>query len=123
MAKIKDCEGRKIKISKASITIKDDAGKTCRVVRNIISLYDLQPNKQMDFYKILKNLGLYGKISIKNCIISENTMYVFRNIKSKLYTEKHGYFDEQEKEKSEEQENVYQILKNNNIDVIECIFY
>jgi hypothetical protein len=45
MAEIKDCIGKRVKISKGSITIKNDEGKTCGVVRNTISLYDMQPNK------------------------------------------------------------------------------
>ena len=55
MAEIKDCMNKKVKISKGSITIKDDDNKTCGVVRNIVSLYDLQANKQIPFstYAIL----------------------------------------------------------------------
>ena len=53
MAEIKDCVGKNVKISKASITIKNEEGKTCGVVRNITSLYDLQPNKQMEALKIV----------------------------------------------------------------------
>ena len=37
MAEIKDCIGKKVKISKGSITIKTEDGKTCGVVRNIVS--------------------------------------------------------------------------------------
>lgn len=45
MADIKDCKGKKVKISRNSITIKGDNGKTCGVIRNIISVKDVQPNK------------------------------------------------------------------------------
>lgn len=41
MAEIKDCKGKHVKISKGSITIKAEDGKTCGVVRNTTSLYDL----------------------------------------------------------------------------------
>lgn len=122
MAEIKDCIGKNVKISKSSITIKDDNNKTCGVVRNIISLYDLQANKQMEYYQKLRKLGLHGKISIKNCIIADGTMYVFRNIKSKLWNEKYGYFSEEEKQKVEEQEEIYYTLKTAGIPVIECIY-
>ena len=54
MAEIKDYINKKIKISKNSITIKDDNNKTCRVIRNITSLYNMQPNKQIEYYKTLK---------------------------------------------------------------------
>ena len=122
MAEIKDCIGKKVKISKCSITIKDDKGKTCGVVRNIISLYDLQANKKMDYYKKIKQAGLHGKISIKDCIIADDVMYVFRNIKNKLFYEKYGYFTEEEKQRVEEQEVIYNAFKVAGIEVIECIF-
>ena len=77
MADIKDCIGKNVKISKGSITIKSENGKTSGVIKNITSLYDLQANKQMDYYKTIRKLGLHGKISIKDCIIADGTMYVF----------------------------------------------
>ena len=122
MAEIKECIGKKVKISKSSITIKSENGKTSGIVRNIASLYDLQANKQMDYYRILRKLGLNGKISIKDCIISDGVMYVFRNIKSKLWHDKYGYISEEEKQKAEEQETTYNALKTAGIDVIECIY-
>lgn len=122
MTEIKDCRNKKVKISKGSITIKDENGKTCGIVQNIISLYDLQPNKQMDYYKKIRDMGLHGKISIKDCIIKDDTMYVFRNIKSKLFHEKYGYIDDSEKQRAEEQESVFNIIKNTGIEVIECIY-
>ena len=51
MAEIKDCIGKHVKISKNSITIKNEEGKTCGVVRNISSLADIHPNKQMVCFK------------------------------------------------------------------------
>lgn len=122
MAEIKDCENRNVKISKASITIKDENGKTCGVVRNIVSLYDLQPNRQMDYYRKIRDMGLHGKISIRDCIISDGTMYIFRNIKTKLFHEKYGYMDDYEKQKAEEQEANYNTARENGIEVIECIY-
>lgn len=122
MAEIKDCIGKNVKISKCSITIKSENGKTSGVVRNISSLYDLQANKQMDYYRTLRKLGLHGKISIKDCIITDGVMYVFRNVKSKLWHEKYGYISEEEKQRAEEQEETYKILRTAGIDVIECVY-
>lgn len=122
MAEIKDCIGKNVKISKASITIKNEEGKTCGVIRNITSLYDLQANKQMEYYRTIRDLGFHGKISIKDCIISDGTMYIFRNIKSKLFHEKYGYMDDHEREKAEEQERIYQTFTDNGIEVIECVY-
>lgn len=122
MAEIKDCIGKNVKISKGSITIKAEDGKTCGVVRNTTSLYDLQANRQMEYYKKIKQAGLHGKISIKDCIIADGIMYVFRNIKSKLWHDEHGYITEEEKQKAEEMEIIYNALKTAGIDVIECIY-
>jgi hypothetical protein len=122
MAEIRDCIGKNVKISKGSITIKSEDGKTCGVVRNIVSLYDMQPNKQMEHYGKLRKLGLHGKISIKDCIISNNTLYVFRNVKSKLFYEQYGYMTEEEKTRAEQNDVLYNMIRENGIEVIECIF-
>lgn len=122
MAEIKDCIEKHVKISKNSITIKAEDGKTCGVVRNIVSLYDMQPNKQFEYYSKLKKLGLHGKINIKECIISNGTLYVFRNMKSKLFHEQYGYFSDEEKYKEEEKDLLYSTIKEFGIDVIECVF-
>ena len=122
MAEIKDCIGKNVKISKSSITIKTEDGKTCGVVRNIVSLYDMQANKQMEYYKKIKQAGLHGKISIKDCIIADGTMYIFRNIKSKLWHEKYGFISEEEKQKAEEMETIYNAIRTAGIDVVECVY-
>lgn len=122
MAEIKDCIGKKVKISKGSITIKTEDGKTSGVVRNIISLYDLQANRQMEYYHKIRKLGLHGEISIKDCIIADDAMYVFRNIKSKLWHEKYGFISEEEKQRAEETETIYNAIRTAGIDVIECVY-
>lgn len=122
MAEIKECIGKKVKIGKNSITIKTDDGKTCGVVRNIVSLADLQANKQFEYYSKFRKMGLHGKIDIKECIIKDNVLYVFRNMKSKMFHEQYGYFSEYEKKTAEEKEEMYNTIKNMGIDVIECVF-
>lgn len=122
MAEIKDCIGKNVKISKGSITIKSEDRKTIGVVRNITSLYDLQANKQIEYYQKLRKLGLHGKISIKDCIIADGIMYVFRNIKSKLFHEKNGFISEEEKRRAEETETIYNAIRTAGIDVIECVY-
>ena len=122
MAHIKDCIGNQVKISKTSITIKSEDGKTSGIVKNIASLYDLQANKQIEYYHKIRKLGLHGKISIKDCIIFENKLYVFRNIKSKIWHEKYGFISDVEKQKAEEMEAIYNIIKTAGIEIIECIY-
>lgn len=117
------CRGRKVKISRGSITVKTDDGKTCGIVRNIVSLYNIQPNKQCSFYGELKHKGLDSmKIGLDNIIIKDDTLYFFRNIKSKLFHEKNGYFSDDEKRSMEEQEALYKQVTEAGYDVIECIF-
>ena len=124
MADIKDCIGKNIKIGKTSITIKSENGKTCGVVRDIQKFKDIQPNKQIEYFRILKNVGAWGNknFDINNCIIKDGKMYVFRNMKSKLWHEKYGYFSEKEIWNEEEQDTIYNSFKANGIDVIECVF-
>lgn len=122
MSSILECIGKEIKISKNSITIKDENGKTCGVVRNVISLHDIQPNKQIEYYKMLKEAKLNTKISNKNCLIKDNELYIFRNIKSKLFHAEYGYFSDNEKEKEETDDSIYKIAIEKGFKVIECIF-
>ena len=123
MAEVKDCIGKKVKINKGSITIKSEDGKTIGVVRNVTSLYDLQANKQIEYHAKMKKLDVRWKdISIKNIIIKDNEMYVFRNIKSKLWYEKYGFISEEEKQKADEMETIYNAIRTAGIDVIECVY-
>ena len=122
MAEIKDCIGKNVKISKSSITIKDENGKTRDVVRNIISVHDMQTNKQVDYYRLFKSLDVWGKINTSNCIVKDGKLSVFMNIKSKMFHEKYGYFSDYEKEKAEQEEETFKVLRNAGIEVIECIF-
>ena len=118
---ILDCKNQLCKISKSSITVKSENGKTKGIVRNICSLYNLQLNKQMDYYRVLKSTGLYGKINIEECIISDGTMYIFRNIKGKLFYEKYGYISEEEKQRAIEKDNLYCSVEEAGFTVIEYI--
>ena len=70
----------------------------------------------------IRYILMHGKISIKDCIIEDGTMYVFRNIKSKLFHEKYGFISEEEKQRAEETETIYNAIKTAGIDVIECVY-
>lgn len=58
--KIEDLAGQDIKICKSSITVKDEYGKTKGVVTNIHKFKDLRPNIQIDYFKQLKECGIWG---------------------------------------------------------------
>lgn len=124
MAEIKDCIGKNVKISKCSITIKSEEGKTCGVVRDIRKFNDIQTNRQIEYFHVLKKVGAWGSsnFDVDSCIEKDGKLYVFRNMKSKMFHEKYGYFTENEIKNAEEQENIYNALKDNEIDVIECLF-
>ena len=121
MAEIKDCIGKNVKISKTSITIKDENGKTCGVVRNIISVRDMQANKQIDYYHLFRKMGLHGKISTENCLVKDDELYVFRDMRGVLFHEKHGYFSDYEREKAKEEAETFRTLRDSGIEVIECV--
>lgn len=132
MAEIRDCAGKKVKISKHSITIKNDDGKTCGVVRDITSIKDMQFNMQFEYYGKLKKIALKEKISlkginIKDCIVKDGILYAFRDMEYEMFLDKfrqkYGCFpDENDEKKRKERDLQYKKLKELGIDVIECIF-
>ena len=120
---ILDCRGRKVKVSKGSITVKDDNGKTCGVVRNIVSLYNIQPNRQFEFYNELKHKGLDSmEIGLDNIIIKDDTLHFFRNIRGKLFHKKYGYISDYERKKADEEDALYKNIAECGYNVIECVF-
>lgn len=124
MAEIKECIGRNVKISKCSITIKDDNGKTRGIVQNIQKFNDVQFNKSMDYFRILKNTGAWQSrdFNVDTCIVKDAKMYVFRNMNTVRFQEKYGYFSEEEKRRAEDLEAIYNALRAVGIEVIECKF-
>ena len=124
MAEIKDCKNKQIKIGKTSITIKDDKGKTCGIVKNIRLFNDIQANKQIDYFHILKKLGVWGNRNFKSneCIVDNGTIYIFRNLKTDEFVEKYGFFSDSEEKHYKEREVMYNNISNSNenIEVIEC---
>lgn len=124
MAEIKDCIGKYVKISKCSITIKSEEGKTCGVIRDIRKFKDIQPNRALGYFHLLRKCGAWENknFNVDNCIERYGKLYAFRNMKSKKFHEKYGYFSEEEIRNEAEQENIYIALKDAGIDVIECKF-
>lgn len=124
MAEIKDCKNKQIKIGKTSITIKDDKGKTCGIVKNIQLFNDIQANKQIDYFHILKKLGVWGNRCFKSneCVINDGMMYIFRNLKTDEFVEKYGFFSDSEERHYKERVLMYDNINNSNenIEVIEC---
>ena len=119
MAEIRDCIGREIKIGKTSITIKGDNGKTCGIVKGISRLADVRPNKQVEYFRQLKQCGAWGRPHGGEYIVCDSVLYVFRDIRSKLWNDKHGYFSEEERQSAETREVIYTAIRTAGIEVIE----
>ena len=119
-----DIENKRVKVSKCSITIKDDNNKTCGIVRNISSLYDIQANKQCDIYLKLKKDGIIAMTyGIKDIIISDGNIYFLNDIRKRMHYEKYGFFDDIEKKKYEKREALINSIKEKGYTVIDCIYY
>lgn len=104
-----------VKLSKGSITVKGENGKTKGIVRCLTRFLDLQANKQIDYYKLLRDSGVWGndKVDIKNCYVLDGTVYLIRSMNS------YNYYTEEEKEKYD---TMYQNIEGCGIVVIPCYF-
>ena len=80
---IKEIVGREIKINANSITVRNEEGKTCGVVRNVTSLYNIQANKQFDINSKLRKNGIRSMdFDIKkNILIKDDTVYFIKYLK------------------------------------------
>lgn len=100
--KIAEVENKHIKICKTSITIKNDSGKTAGVIRGICKYKDLQPNKQHDFFSIVRGAGLWGcsLSGVMDAVVCvDNKLYYLHNLKPiEAYTK---YFRDNEMFSSE----------------------
>lgn len=122
MAIIADCINEEIKIGKTSITIKNkETGNTKGIVRNITKFKDMQPNKQMQYFKRIKRLNLWGNkmVNVDNIIIQDENIIVFRNIKTVDFYNKYGFINDAEREKFEKENIFYNDLATK-IEVINC---
>lgn len=104
-----------VRLSKGSITVKDENGKTKGLVRGLTRFLDLQTNKRIDYFKLLRNSGVWGnkKIDMDNCYILDGAVYLIRNMNS------YKYYTEEEKEKYD---TMYQNIENYGVIVIPCYF-
>lgn len=112
---IMDIKNQYVKLSKGSITVKGENGKTKGIVRGITRFLDLQANKKFDYFKLLRSSGVWGnnKIDMDNCYILDGTVYLIRNMNS------YKYYTEEEKEKYD---TMYQNIENYGVIVIPCYF-
>lgn len=109
-----------VRISANTVTVKRN-GKTCGIVR-LTRFKNLQPNKASDYFKLLRDSGLWGSriAKIDNVCIDdfEKKVVVFRNIHGNDYWRAHPKLDDYQKLiKSDE---FYSSLKKYGVLVIEC---
>lgn len=122
-----DLMNKKVKISKCSITVKDDKDKTCGVVRDITTMENIQANRKFEYASKMRKDGISTmSIGLKNIVIKDNTLYFFRNIKHKLFLleamEKHPEVFAEEWENEQKKETMYKNISDAGYQVIECIF-
>lgn len=83
---IMELENRHVRLGKTSITVKDEAGKTRGIVRNVWKFSDLQPNKQIDYLRKIDRAGIWGTVlnntyMLDNVIIKDGEIYYFNNLR------------------------------------------
>lgn len=93
--KITEIENKKVKISPHSITVKNDEGKTCGVVKNTVTYKNLSPSKHMEYWKIVKQTGIWGDQDslINNFVICDGEAYYLHNLSLKAFLEEYNVLD------------------------------
>lgn len=117
MAKMTDCIGKFIKVSPRSITIKDDNNKTHGIVRDVVSLDNIQPKYQFEYSSKLKKGGLVqGEIMehTHDIVIKDKELYYLYNVHTR---EKYSHLFPEAVEKDEA---FAEKIKNAGVTVIEC---
>lgn len=70
----KDLEGRTVKISSHTITAKDERGKTCGMVRNVRNFLDVPPRVKFDFYKVVRDSGLWNNADMSRVFVDDGRL-------------------------------------------------
>jgi len=81
-------EGKHVKIGKTSITVRDDDGKTCGIIRNAWKFCDLQPNRQIDYSRTVRAAGLWGCTidgTMNRVIICDGKIIYFNDLRTMDY--------------------------------------
>lgn len=111
--KITDITNKTIKLSKHSITVKDEQDKTRGVVRGVTPFKELRTAEQMKYWKQLRECGLWGSEFMDGFIICDGEPYYLHNLKVivdyKKYFEQLGY--ENDRKKYEQQLEIAEKVK------------
>lgn len=81
---MQDIQGKKVKLSAHTITVKGENGKTCGMVRGVTSFTELQPNMAIKYFKTIKAAGLWGIGGdvTKRVIIADGNVYYLHNLRN-----------------------------------------
>ena len=128
--KIQELENKRIKIGKTTITVMDERGKTCGVVRGVATFKNLQPNIQIEFFGKLRNSGIHGAGLIDRVIIDGKDAYLLFDLRPiNFYKESEKQAKANGIDFSSEQKHYNELLKIkkqaqlNGIIVIDCFIY
>lgn len=98
---ILDIENKKVKINSHSITVKNDDGKTCGIVMNVKPFKELRPADQIEYYKVLREIGIFGNPDLLKCfVIYDSEPYYLHNLRpletyERLFKGKEGWESEE----------------------------
>ena len=99
--KITEIANKAVKLSKHSITVKDEQGKTRGVVRDVTPFKELRTAEQMKHWKQLRECGLWCSGFMDYFIICDGEPYYLHNLKAiedyKKYFEQLGYENDRKK--------------------------
>lgn len=82
---IEEIRNKRVKISLHSITVKDEYDKTRGIVRNTILYTEGSLSQRMDFFKTLKNAGIWECKKheiIKNVVIVDGKIYYLHDLRA-----------------------------------------
>lgn len=116
---ISEIKGKVVKVGKTSITVKDKGNKTCGVVTGVTKFHSLQPNRQGDYFKQLREAGVWGSgiDGILDCVVfKERDMYYLNNTKPLEFYQEYlsdveGELGEREKERYNQRLNIAENMK------------
>lgn len=81
---MQDLEGKRVKISAHTITVKDEHGKTRGMVRGVEKYTALQPSKRFDHFPAVKKAGIWGndfdRKMIDHVIVDGKQLYYLNDL-------------------------------------------
>lgn len=117
--KMNELNGRLVKLSPASITVKNDVtGKTCGVVRSVCNFYNLPMNRQVDYYGTLRAAGIIDAGMSRYVVIDGGKIYFMYDTKhDELYESSHADILQEDYDKRQE---LLKKIASAGIEIIHC---